>query len=94
MGTVNPWDNLSNERNRWALLIGIDFYSPGPHLDLQPNDLAGCVDDVEHMETYIKERLRVPAAQITKLISPAPSKESYGRMLGNLVSWWYSAPIN
>lgn len=54
--------------NYYALLIAVDFYFPGqlPGGGYYPS-LGGCVRDVEHVEAYLKQRLKLPDAQILKL---------------------------
>jgi len=54
--------------NYYALLIAVDFYFPGqlPGGGYYPS-LGGCVRDVDHVEAYLKQRLKLPAAQILKL---------------------------
>ncbi len=54
--------------NYYALLIAVDFYFPGqlPGGGYYPS-LGGCVRDVEHVEAYLKQRLKLPDTQILKL---------------------------
>ncbi|KAH6974440.1 hypothetical protein BKA56DRAFT_94633 [Ilyonectria sp. MPI-CAGE-AT-0026] len=40
--------------NRWALLIGVDFYFPGNAREVQFNHLSGCVRDVDRIEQYLR----------------------------------------
>jgi hypothetical protein len=46
------------------LLVGIDAYAKRP--------LRGCVNDIDAVQRILLERLRVPAARITRLASPHP----------------------
>ena len=52
--------------NFYALLIGIDRYEPNPYY----KDLRGCVRDIDLVETYICNTLKVTQKQIWKLTSP------------------------
>ena len=54
--------------NRYALLIGIDYYFPNQ----LPNDgcyhsLGGCVRDVRHVEEYLSHHEQIPQANLLKL---------------------------
>ncbi|MFB2891318.1 hypothetical protein ACE1CI_00070 [Aerosakkonemataceae cyanobacterium BLCC-F50] len=40
--------------NFYALLIGIDFYFPHELPDGHYKNLRGCVQDINHVETYLK----------------------------------------
>lgn len=55
-----------------ALLIGIDYYKPN---QLYKN-LKGAVRDINLVETFLKNTLKVPEERITKLISPEPEDNS------------------
>lgn len=54
--------------NLRALLIGVDCYMPNllPGGNYYPN-LKGCVRDVKHVETFLRNRLKVPSERITVL---------------------------
>lgn len=55
-----------------ALLIGIDGYLPSRRPGfVAPIPLAGSVRDARAAEVFLRERLRVPAAQIELLLAPA-----------------------
>ncbi|MDQ3701395.1 MAG: caspase family protein [Chloroflexota bacterium] len=54
--------------DRHALLIGIDYYLPNRLPDNSYyTSLAGCVRDVSHVEAFLRGKLGLPAARITKL---------------------------
>jgi len=58
----------TNTSKFFALLIGIDCYLP----NTLPNgssykSLAGCVRDINHVESFLNKKLQVPQAQILKL---------------------------
>ncbi len=58
----------TNTSKFFALLIGIDCYLP----NTLPNgssykSLAGCVRDINHVESFLKNTLQVPQGQILKL---------------------------
>ncbi len=58
--------------NFYALLIGIDFYFP--HRLLEGNyykNLRGCVRDINHVETYLKDTFNLTPDQIIKLTATA-----------------------
>jgi hypothetical protein len=58
------------QRNLYALLIGVDYYQPNllPDGGRYPS-LAGCVRDISHVETFLKERLELTDEQVIKLTS-------------------------
>ncbi|MEG4057409.1 MULTISPECIES: caspase family protein [unclassified Microcoleus] len=58
--------------NFYALLIGIDFYFPHrlPEGNYYKN-LRGCVQDINHVETYLKTTLNLTPDQIIKLTATA-----------------------
>lgn len=57
---------MTEPKNFYALLIGIDRYEPNPYY----KDLRGCVRDIDLVDTYIRDTLKVPQEQIWKLTSP------------------------
>ncbi len=58
--------------NFYALLIGIDFYFPHrlPEGNYYKN-LRGCVRDINHVETYLKDTFNLTPEQILKLTATA-----------------------
>ncbi|MGK7948547.1 MAG: hypothetical protein AB4368_07020 [Xenococcaceae cyanobacterium] len=50
----------------YALLIGIDRYEPNRYY----KDLKGCVRDIDLVDEYVRNTLKVPTEQIWKLTSP------------------------
>lgn len=58
--------------NFYALLIGIDFYFPHrlPEGNYYKN-LRGCVQDINHVETYLKDTFNLTPDQIIKLTATA-----------------------
>ncbi|MEG4083458.1 caspase family protein [Microcoleus sp. POL10_C6] len=58
--------------NFYALLIGIDFYFPHrlPEGNYYKN-LRGCVQDISHVETYLKDTFNLTSDQIIKLTATA-----------------------
>ena len=57
--------------NFYALLIGIDFYFPHNLPDGRYKNLRGCVQDINHVETYLKETFNLTPDQIIKLTASA-----------------------
>jgi len=57
--------------NFYALLIGIDFYFPHDLPDGRYKNLRGCVRDINHVETYLKETFNLTPDQIIKLTATA-----------------------
>ncbi|KAK4031955.1 caspase domain-containing protein [Parachaetomium inaequale] len=51
---------------RWALLIGVDYYFPGTERNVNIQPLKGCVRDVLAVEDYLKS-IGVPDSKIFKL---------------------------
>lgn len=60
-------------QNRWALLIGIDFYMANqlPDGSWYPS-LGGCVRDIAHVEAFLRTRLGVPQERLFKLTASNP----------------------
>ncbi|KAI1821597.1 caspase domain-containing protein [Xylaria intraflava] len=57
---------------RWALLIGIDYYFPGKERNVSLRPLKGCVRDVQLIQEYLKS-IDVPESRTIKLTaSPSP----------------------
>src|SRR4051794_24761985 len=50
--------------NYRAVLIGIDNYSHKP--------LRGCVNDIDQIESILRDRLKVPSERITRFAAPRP----------------------
>ncbi|MUH00922.1 caspase family protein [Scytonema sp. UIC 10036] len=63
---TNQTDSLSNF---YALLIGIDNYLPNPWY----GSLGGCVRDIQLVEGYLQNTLKIPSERIFKLTSPLPN---------------------
>jgi hypothetical protein len=57
--------------NFYALLIGIDFYFPHELPDGRYKNLRGCVQDINHVETYLKDTFNLTRDQIIKLTASA-----------------------
>jgi hypothetical protein len=58
----------TNTSKFFALLIGIDCYLPNTLPDGSSyKSLAGCVRDINHVESFLNKKLQVPQAQILKL---------------------------
>ncbi len=57
--------------NFYALLIGINFYFPHDLSDVRYKNLRGCVQDINHVETYLKDTFNLTPAQIIKLTATA-----------------------
>ena len=57
--------------NFYALLIGIDFYFPHELPDGHYKNLRGCVQDINHVETYLKTTFNLTPDQIIKLTASA-----------------------
>lgn len=57
--------------NFYALLIGIDFYFPYTSPEGTYKNLQGCVRDINHVETYLKETFNLTPNQIIKLTATA-----------------------
>ncbi|KAL8366615.1 hypothetical protein RB595_010464 [Gaeumannomyces hyphopodioides] len=60
---------------RWALLIGIDYYMPGTAREVKINHLKGCVRDVLAVEGYLKS-IGVPEGRIIKLTASEADGDS------------------
>ncbi|KAK6360155.1 hypothetical protein TWF730_006308 [Orbilia blumenaviensis] len=59
---INAWKDEKNkraynQRETWALLIGIDHYIPGRNrkMDFNFSDLGGCVNDVRAVKGYLQK---------------------------------------
>lgn len=57
--------------NFHALLIGINFYFPHELPDGRYKNLKGCVPDINHVETYLKNIFNLTPDQIIKLTATA-----------------------
>lgn len=58
--------NMSGAENLWVVLVGVEFYLPGPRpINLRP--LRGCVADVNLIENYFTTRFSLPPTRIRKL---------------------------
>ncbi|MCL1470029.1 caspase family protein [Argonema antarcticum] len=57
--------------NFYALLIAIDFYFPNNLPDGRYRNLKGCVRDINHVETYLKDTFNLTPDQIIKLTATA-----------------------
>jgi hypothetical protein len=61
-------DQSTQVPNLYALLIGIDCYMPNRLPDgSRYKSLSGCVRDIENVEAFLKDKRKVPEAQILKL---------------------------
>lgn len=78
-------DSNALNRKLYALLIGVDCYLPNrlPDGGSYPS-LGGCVRDINHVESFLKNRLGLPDEQIIKLTAtntdtkkPAEPKEAW-----------------
>ena len=63
-------DLRTEKSNSHAILIGIDCYLPNrlPDGGYYPN-LGGCVRDINHVEDFLIQNLKVPKGNIHKLTS-------------------------
>lgn len=72
-------DQVAQAPNLYALLIGIDCYMPNRLPDgSRYTNLGGCVRDINHVESFLKEMRKVPETQILKLtasINPDNSEQ-------------------
>lgn len=68
---------------RWALLIGINYWPDGPFREFDIGELKGCVADVEAIEQYLKA-INVPETNIVKLTAT----RGLGDALTELPSIW------
>ncbi|KAJ2998340.1 hypothetical protein NUW58_g357 [Xylaria curta] len=63
---------MAMEANKWAVLIGVDYYISG---DSRPgvrfHNLQGCVQDVRQVRDYLKQSFGVRAPNIYQLTAPA-----------------------
>jgi hypothetical protein len=69
-------DSATSSPNLYALLIGIDCYMP----NLLPNgsyykNLGGCVQDINHVEAFLKDTKKIPESQIFKLTASVDPKD-------------------
>lgn len=68
----------SSSSNRWALLVGVNFYMTGNARKddsgrvVHYHSLGGCVNDVALLECFLKDEMGVPDNHIFKLTSSAP----------------------
>ncbi|NES64057.1 MAG: caspase family protein [Okeania sp. SIO2D1] len=63
--------------NFYALLIGIDFYFPHKLEGGNYRNLRGCVRDINHVETYLKDTFNLTPDQIIKLTATASDNNSH-----------------
>ena len=61
-------ESVNTAPNLYALLIGIDCYNPNPFY----KSLRGAVRDINLVDTFLKETLKIPVERIRKLTSPNP----------------------
>ncbi|MEC4816613.1 MAG: caspase family protein [Scytonema sp. PMC 1069.18] len=65
-------DQTNQTPNFYALLMGIDCYSPNQLPDGSPiKNLRGCVRDINYVEAFLKETWKIPENHILKLTSSA-----------------------
>jgi Caspase domain len=70
-------DSVTPAPNLYALLIGVDCYMPNRLPDGSCyKSLGGCVRDISHVEAFLKDMRKVPAAQILKLTASNPTDNS------------------
>ncbi|KYC43197.1 peptidase C14 [Scytonema hofmannii PCC 7110] len=61
-------DQINQMPKFYALLIGIDYYIPNRLSDGSSyRNLRGCVRDINHVEAYLLNTLKVPGTQLFKL---------------------------
>ncbi|KAI9855857.1 MAG: hypothetical protein M1813_009376 [Trichoglossum hirsutum] len=77
-------ENQSEER--WAILIGIEFYMPGNAPSYRLNDLQACVKDVTNVEQYLLSALGVKSDHIFKLTATA-NPDDPGRPIEPATRW-------
>lgn len=71
--------------NFYALLIGIDFYLPHELPDGRYKNLRGCVQDINHVETYLKDTFNLTPDQIIKLTATASENPNQPQELRELL---------
>lgn len=70
-------DSHAPNSKLYALLIGVDCYLPNrlPDGGYYPS-LGGCVRDINHVESFLKDRLGLPTGQIIKLTATDTGTET------------------
>ncbi|RFN54736.1 hypothetical protein FIE12Z_970 [Fusarium flagelliforme] len=68
-------DGTSTTPNKWAILIGIDYYENSPRSTTNPNrlqfkSLDGCVNDACAVRQYLTDKVEVNPENITTLLAP------------------------
>ena len=68
--------NIIHPTNKlYALLIGIDYYLPNRLSDGSSySNLGGCVRDINHVEDFLKAKLKMSPEQIFKLTASNSGK--------------------
>lgn len=63
----------NREPQKWAILIGIDYYMPGEAREpVRATSLNGCVNDITLVEDYLINHQQVDRRHIRKLTAPGP----------------------
>jgi len=57
---------------RWAILIGINFYSKGNSRQVDYQNLKGCVRDIAAVEDYLLNFMSMEKSCIAKLTATTP----------------------
>lgn len=72
-----PQDN--REPQKWAILIGINYYMPGEaRYPIHAGHLGGCLNDVTLVENYLVDHQQVDRGHIRKLTASRPSTGDTG----------------
>ncbi|KAI0536145.1 caspase domain-containing protein [Xylaria digitata] len=79
MATLSSADDiLQNQNDKWAVLIGVDFYLPHPNNSGGPGagNLGGCVADIKMISQHLIKHLGLKSTNILELTA---SKVGHGR---------------
>ena len=85
-------ESIAQKSNSHAVLIGIDYYLPNllPEGGSYPS-LGGCIRDINHVEDFLVQNLKVPKGNILKLTSSknvGSDKPSEPQTSGLLMKIW------